>query len=122
MVKYIPELQKEVERLAQKKEELSSRMIRQREDCEDYHVGKRRKMERAETSSSAAVTISPVGGKEVVVQITALKADKGILSEALDKLELGHGLLLLNASSFQSSGDRIFHSLHFQVFNCIFNS
>ncbi|KAK1366018.1 Transcription factor ORG2 [Heracleum sosnowskyi] len=116
VVKYIPELQKEVEILIQKKEELSSRMCRQREDSTDYQVGKRRKVERnKETSLSAAVTISPVGCNEVVVQISALQGNKGLLSEALSKLELGDGLFLLNASSFQSIGDRIFHTLHFQA-------
>lgn len=107
VVKYIPELQKEVERLVQKKEELSLRMCRQREDSADCQVRKRRKVERKETSSSAAVTISPIEGSEVVVQISALKANKGLLSEALNKLELGDGLFLLNASSFQSTGDSL---------------
>ena len=116
MVKHIPELEKEVENLVQRKEELLSRMSRQREDYDDYHVGKRRKAERNETSSSAAVIISSVGGEEVVVQISALKAaDKGILSEALNKRELDDKLVLINASSFQSIGDRVFHSLHFKV-------
>ncbi|KAK1366016.1 Transcription factor ORG2 [Heracleum sosnowskyi] len=115
VVEYIPELQKEVERLVQKKEELSSRMCRQREDSADYQVGKRRKVERKETSLSAAVTISPVGCNEVIVQISAIEGNKGLLSEALSKLELGDGLFLLNASSFQSIGDRIFHTLHFQA-------
>ncbi|KAF1002717.1 transcription factor bHLH100-like [Apium graveolens] len=115
VVKYIPELKNEVESLVQKKEELSSRMCRQREDNADYQVGKRRKVERKETSSSASVTISPVGCNEVVVQISSLKADKGLLSEALNKLELGDGLFLFNASSFQSVGDIAFHSLHFQA-------
>lgn len=113
VVKYIPELQKEVERLVQKKEEISSRISRQQEDVVLNHLEKRRKITIGRSLS--AITVSPVGSKEVIIHISSLKANKSLLSETLHNLEEEDGLVLLNASSFESIGEKVFHNLHFQV-------
>ncbi|KAK2980425.1 hypothetical protein RJ640_007309 [Escallonia rubra] len=110
VVKYIPDLQKEVERLVQKKEELSSRIPWQ-EDL--AHAKKRRKG--TVRSSSSTVSATPLGDREVVLQIFTAEANNSQLCEALQILE-EDGFCLLNASSFQSSGERVFYSLHLQVF------
>ncbi|KAK3020694.1 hypothetical protein RJ639_046557 [Escallonia herrerae] len=107
VVKYIPDLQKEVERLVQKKEQLSSRIPWQ----EDLAHAKKRRTVR---SSSSTVSATPLGDREVVLQIFTAEANNSQLCEALQILE-EDGFCLLNASSFRSSGERVFYSLHLQV-------
>ena len=67
-------------------------------------------------SSLSAISLSPMGEKEVAIQICTLKAKKNQLSDAMQNLE-EDGLLLLNASYFETFGfgERVFFNLHFQV-------
>ncbi|KAA8517259.1 hypothetical protein F0562_017489 [Nyssa sinensis] len=110
VLKYIPELQKEVEKLVKKKEELLSRISRQA----DLGVPERQRKV-AFRSTLSAVSASRLGDGEVVSQISTVNDNNNIpLSEVLLNLE-EDGLLLLNSSSFQSSGGKIFHNLHLQV-------
>ncbi|CAK9188491.1 unnamed protein product [Ilex paraguariensis] len=113
MLKYIPELQKELEKLVQKKEELVSRTSRQDELV--IKSGNKRKV--AIKKSLSAVSVSLVGNtdREVLIQMSSVGVDEGpSLSEALIKLE-EDGLLLLNASTFQSFGERVVYNLHLLV-------
>ncbi|KAM7505253.1 hypothetical protein LguiB_004157 [Lonicera macranthoides] len=113
VVKYIPELQIEVEKLIQKKEELSSRISKQQENS-ILPQKRRRKCSFTNGTSLSVVSASQISASEMVVQISTVKANKCLLCEALHKLE-EDGLLLLNGSSFESFGERVFHNLHFQV-------
>ncbi|XP_009785053.1 transcription factor ORG3-like [Nicotiana tabacum] len=111
VLKYIPELQNEVEKLIEKKEDLTSRTISNKENSADFNKQKRRG---GNDSSSLVISASEVGDKEVVIQISTLKINKGSFAEAVSDLE-DEGLLLLNSSSFETFEDRVFHTLHFQV-------
>ncbi|XAR69878.1 hypothetical protein NMG60_11001631 [Bertholletia excelsa] len=112
VVKYIPELQREVERLVQKKEELMSRVFREKDPI---HYQKHSNCT-ATPCSKTVVSASLVGDNEVVIQICTLnRVEKSTpLSEVLQNLE-DDGLLLLHASSFHSFGERVFCNLHLQV-------
>lgn len=109
MLKYIPELQQQVERLIKKKEELLSKISRQ---GDIIHQEKQRKGTLG--SSLSDVSTKRLSDREVVVQIATFKVHQSPLSEILLNLE-EDGLLVLNASSFESSGGRVFHNLHLQV-------
>ncbi|XP_060178366.1 uncharacterized protein LOC132608348 [Lycium barbarum] len=112
IVKYIPEIQSEVERLIQKKEEITSRTISSKENSADFNKQKRRRG--GIESSSLVISASQIAEKEIVFQISTLKINKGSIGEAISELE-DEGLVLLNASSFETFEDRVFHTLHFQV-------
>jgi hypothetical protein len=106
VVKYIPELQQQVEGLIQKKEELLSRISRQ--EAQTHQENSRQLPAR---SSSSAVSASWLNDREVMIQISTYTSP---LSEILLTLE-EDGFLLLNASSFESFGEKVFYNLHLQV-------
>ena len=95
-----------MDRLVQKKEELTSRITRQ-EDL--VHRERRRKC--STRRSLSAVSATPLGDGEVVIQICTTKAHKTPPSEILQHLE-EDGLLLLDGSYFESSGERVLYNLH----------
>lgn len=116
-----------MEELLQKKETLSSLIAQQQvHDLDDE--------QRVEALPPAniiinnsnpnllAVTVNPVGANQVATQICAQTNDphkkNSLLSQVLHNLEEEQGLLLLNASSFESLGEnKVFYTLHFQVIN-----
>ncbi|KAB1217195.1 Transcription factor ORG2 [Morella rubra] len=110
VVKYVPELQQQVEELIQKKEELLSRISRQ---GEQFHQGNQR-VQNPARSSSSSVSANWLNDREVMIQISTYKVDRSPLDEILLNLEKD-GFLLQNASSFESSGGRVFYNLHLQV-------
>lgn len=94
-----------MENLIQKKEELLSRkgdVIHHQEKQRKGLVG----------SSLFSISVSRLSDNEVVIQISTYKFHKNPLSEILLHLEDDHGLLLMDASSFESSGGRLFYTLH----------
>lgn len=109
VLKYIPELQEQVEGLLQKKEELLSKLSRHGDLSHQEKQNKNTAL-----TSCSAVSASRLNDREVIIQMTTYKSHKLSLTEILVYLE-ENGLLLLNASSFESFGGRVFHSLHFQV-------
>ncbi|KAJ0043846.1 hypothetical protein Pint_18255 [Pistacia integerrima] len=109
VLKYIPELQQQVERLIQKKEELLSRISRQ---GDLIHQEKQRKNFAANSLSS--ISASRLNDSEVVIQISTCQLHKCQLSGLLFSLQ-EDGLLLMNASSFESFEGRVFYNLHLQV-------
>ncbi|MBA0622586.1 hypothetical protein Godav_008116, partial [Gossypium davidsonii] len=117
-LKYIPELQQQVERLVQKKEELLLRISEQRgvkpsEEKEEERKRNNRKQGRC--LSGVGVSINRLSDGEVAIQISMREVDKrnGLLSEMLQYLEQ-QGFLLLNVSSFESFGGVVFYNIHLQ--------
>ncbi|XP_023517178.1 transcription factor bHLH100-like [Cucurbita pepo subsp. pepo] len=111
ILSYIPELQQQVEGLMRKKEELMTAMVGQEVDSDEE---KRKKC--AATSSSSIISASRLGRREMAVQICT-DIDGGhrnSLSDLLVCLE-EDGLLLWNASSFESFDGKVFHNLHLQM-------
>jgi len=110
ILKYIPELQKQVEGLTKKKEKLLSRISRQ-----EYEVTKesQRKIPNYH-NSSFEVSTSRLNDTELVIHVSFYETYKIPLSEILMCLE-NNGLLLLNSSSSKTFGGRLFYNLHFQV-------
>ncbi|KAL2226032.1 transcription factor ORG2 [Sesamum indicum] len=111
VVKYIPELQREVERLTEKKEKLmmSKKICRQ----EKYTSMKKQQRHRKATQSSA---ITQISDREIIVQSSAEKGNYSSFCEAVMRLEVQEGFLLLNASSFQSlDATTLFYTLHLQA-------
>ncbi|KAK9154670.1 hypothetical protein Sjap_002150 [Stephania japonica] len=117
VLKYIPELQKQVERLVQRKEELLSSISKQGNDHDvngNLMMTASKQRKSALKQSFSRVSTSLIDDKEVLVQICALKLKRNQLSEVLLNLER-EDLQILNASSFATAGHRVFYTLHFQV-------
>ncbi|GMI97440.1 basic helix-loop-helix 38, OBP3-RESPONSIVE GENE 3 [Hibiscus trionum] len=117
-VKYIPELQEELGRLVQKKEELLLRISQQggikccSTDEEELRTSRNGRC----LSSVAAVSVNRLSDSEVGVQISINrdKVQKTQLPEILHLLEQ-QGFLLLSATSFESYGGMVFYNIHLQV-------
>ncbi|XP_060174609.1 transcription factor ORG2-like [Lycium barbarum] len=112
---YIPELKKEIERLSKTKDLLLSTMSKKADSL--VQIDNQRKLSMNGTSCESSTTLisaSPLCHGQVLVQISTTQANDFPISEAFQSLE-EDGLILLNASSFKSFGDKIFHSLHFQM-------
>ncbi|CAL5193366.1 unnamed protein product [Lathyrus oleraceus] len=110
VLKYIPELQKQVEGLTKKKEDLLSRISRQ-----EYAVNKESQRKTIPNYNSCfVVSTSRLNDNELVVHISSYEPYKIPLSEILICLE-NNGLFLLNSSSSKTFGGRLFYNLHFQV-------
>ncbi|GJY69618.1 transcription factor ORG2-like protein [Tanacetum coccineum] len=127
-VKYIPELQKEVEALKLKKENIlpcSSPNSRQ----EGQAIKKQRCGGAITRRNSWLVSsVNVLGDKEVVIQLTSLtdrmsmNKENGFLSKVLENLENGeYGFVLLNATTMKCSGEGIvLNTLHLQVCKAIY--
>uniref|UniRef100_A0A7N2M9R2 BHLH domain-containing protein n=2 Tax=Quercus lobata TaxID=97700 RepID=A0A7N2M9R2_QUELO len=109
MLKYIPKLEQEVEVLMQKKEELISRISRQ---GEQIHQENQRQI--VGRSSLSVVSANWLNDREVMIQISTYKVHKCPLANILLNLEKD-GFLVLNVSSFECFGGRVFHNLHLQA-------
>ncbi|KAJ4845665.1 hypothetical protein Tsubulata_003552 [Turnera subulata] len=111
VLKYIPELQQQVERLVRRKEELLSKISKR-----DERILHENQRIRAPTKSSSltAVSTSCLSNKELVVQISTHKVHKVPLSQIFLNLEKD-GLAPLNCTSFESFGNMLFCSLHLQM-------
>lgn len=101
-----------MERLTQKKEQLTSTTIYNRENSADFNKQKGRKG--GIENSSLVISTSGLGDNEIAIQISTLKNNKGSIGEVISILE-DEGLDPLNATSFETFEDRIFYTLHFQV-------
>lgn len=115
VLKYIPELQKQVERLEKRKAEMLSKLgCTKHDNVEQIHYAKRRRDEPRVVLSSPSIVASQVGDKEVVIQICATDVRNSPLSLVLQKLE-DEGLQILNASTFTTAGERVFCTLQLKV-------
>ncbi|PQP95658.1 hypothetical protein Pyn_22371 [Prunus yedoensis var. nudiflora] len=113
-VKCIPELQQQVKGLIQKKEELLSRLRRLQRQGDPMYNEKKSRSTALSSLSASAIAVSWLNDREVVLQISSYVVQKSPLSQIVVDLE-DDGLLLLNASSFESFEGRLFYSLHLQV-------
>lgn len=120
VLKYIPELRSEVEKLDQKKKEQRTRVDKstKRGNLEtDHRVMKKRRT--IKESPFGVVWVNTLGDEEVVIQLCTnnnkSKKSNIRVSNVLVTLE-EKGLLLLNISSFESFGEKAFYNLHLQVF------
>lgn len=99
-----------MERLQQKKEELSSRISRQESSSAEFK--KRRKVETH--SSIAAVSVNRVGERQVVVHLCINNGSKISFADAISCLEK-EGIAVTDSSSFQTLEQRIFCTLHLHM-------
>ncbi|XP_021741167.1 transcription factor ORG2-like [Chenopodium quinoa] len=110
VVEYIPELQKEVEKLICKKEQLLSKVSAIQENAlETIQEEKPMKKCMIKDTFSCSISSNKLGDKETVIQISSF--DKISLSEVIDFLEK-KGYLVIDISSFQSFGGRTFYNIH----------
>ncbi|CAN8254353.1 unnamed protein product [Cochlearia groenlandica] len=110
-LKYIPELQEQVKKLRQKKEELLVRVSGQRdiEQCS-------KPQQKALVSYVSTVSTTKLGDNEVMVQISSSKIHNFSISNVLSGLE-EDGFVLVDVLSSRSHGERLFYTLHLQVVN-----
>ncbi|KAF3336845.1 transcription factor bHLH100-like protein [Carex littledalei] len=108
VLKYIPELQKQVEKMTKKKQQLlikGSQWRKHNSTLKDHSI------------DSLVVTATCLTDKEVMVNICILskRANKTSLIKYLEILE-GEGLKLINASTTSAPlGERTFYNLHFEI-------
>ncbi|XP_043720828.1 transcription factor ORG2-like [Telopea speciosissima] len=110
ILKYIPDLRKQVERLKQRKEEIQSIISRQG----DHPPNNENQRQSNVATSLPTVSASQVDDKEILIQICTYRDSRSPLSEALIYLE-EEGLQVLNASGFASFGETIFYNFHLQM-------
>ncbi|KEH41325.1 transcription factor ORG2-like protein [Medicago truncatula] len=111
VLKYIPELQNQVEGLIKRKDEILLRLSPQ---VEEFILSKESQRKKHSYNSGFVVSISRLNDSEITIQISCYTVQKIPLSEILICLE-NDGLLLLNVSSSKTFGGRVFYNLHFQV-------
>ncbi|EYU29444.1 hypothetical protein MIMGU_mgv1a022368mg, partial [Erythranthe guttata] len=115
VVKYIPEIQKEVEKLIHKKEMMTTKMTSSSSSSSSFGL-KENQIKQNRSNTNSAVTTTPIGEREIVIQMST-KADYQkrvlLISEAVMSLE-EEGFLVTNATSFESFDARIFYTLHIQ--------
>ncbi|XP_042474918.1 transcription factor bHLH100-like [Macadamia integrifolia] len=110
-LKYIPELQKHVQKLTHRKEDILSSIYKQGDTIK---LHKQEKGTGGDWGSLPSVSASKVDEREVVIQICASKAKNIPLSKVLVDLE-EVGLQVLSASAIESNGEKVFYNLHLQV-------
>lgn len=109
MQEYIPELKKEIERLTKRRDFLLSK----KSNNSLIQIDNNQKNIICE-SSTTSICASPLCNGQILIQISTTQENDFPISEVFGSLE-EDGSILLNSSSFKSFGDKIFHSLHFQV-------
>ncbi|KAL3819707.1 hypothetical protein ACJIZ3_005612 [Penstemon smallii] len=109
VLKYIPEQQKEIDRLIQKKERLMSKISRQEETL-TTNLRKKRRIE----PNQSTLSVTRISDQEMIIQSSISKVEKASFSEALLSLEQ-EGLFVKSASCFESCEGRVFYNLHLQA-------
>ncbi|KAL7116722.1 hypothetical protein ACP275_03G022500 [Erythranthe tilingii] len=118
VVKYIPEIQKEVEKLIHKKEMLTTKITSSSSSSSSSFGLKKNQIKQNRSNyTNSAVTTTRIGEREIVIQMST-KADYQkrvlLISEAVMSLE-EERFLVTNATSFESFDARIFYTLHIQA-------
>ncbi|WCJ34080.1 basic helix-loop-helix (bHLH) DNA-binding superfamily protein [Euphorbia peplus] len=111
VLKYIPELQQQVERLSERKEKLISNIHNQNQH-------KNKKLSTKQGTNQPLISATKLTETQIVIQISTLISNdvqKCLLSEILNLLEDEEGLSLISSSAFQSFLGRVFFTLHLQV-------
>ncbi|KAI3667267.1 hypothetical protein L6452_42317 [Arctium lappa] len=123
-LKYIPELQKEVETLICKKKRLSYSPSTDKTNKAYLGINKQSSKDAIiQTKSSIVSSVNVLTDKEVVIQLISstdhMSTNKeiGYLSKVLEYLEQEEdGIVLLNATTFKCSGEgMLLNTLHLQV-------
>ncbi|KAL8172184.1 hypothetical protein V2J09_023988 [Rumex salicifolius] len=113
-IKYIPELQNQVQELIEKKEKLLPRATTS--VFSQAYINK--------TSISSSSSVMPIsveaiqlGNGEISIQISALKSNAIVVpvSEVLRELEEEDDVVVVDVSSSESSVGRVFHRIHLMV-------
>ncbi|XP_075508038.1 transcription factor ORG2-like [Primulina tabacum] len=112
VLKYIPEVQKQVQKLSQKKEQLLSKISRQQDSFFDFSTNEPTKAVHTRSSLSA-ISAKRSDNGDILCQFSTPKGEKGSFSIALLKLE-EEGFLVLNGSCFESYDGRIFNNMLLQ--------
>ncbi|XP_010543164.1 PREDICTED: transcription factor ORG3-like isoform X2 [Tarenaya hassleriana] len=122
---YIGELQEQIKKLIQKKEELLLGLSRQTDiitshkgrdddDDDDHGHDHDTPVKAMNVGFASIVSATRLGETELMVQISSPKTVKCSFSNVLTGLE-EDGFVLIDASSSLSRGDRLFYTLHFQA-------
>ncbi|KAG2311389.1 hypothetical protein Bca4012_025917 [Brassica carinata] len=106
-LQYIPELQQEVKKLIQKKEDLLARVSGQR----GRYVKPQQKVA---ASYFSTVFATKVRDNEVMIQISSSKIHNFSIYNVLSGLE-ADGFVLIDVSSSSTRGDRLLYTLNLQV-------
>ncbi|ERN16263.1 transcription factor ORG2 [Amborella trichopoda] len=109
VLKYIPELQKEVDSLIQRREEILARA-----PVQDNHRIPNANRGNVQGNSVPRITICRLDEGEMMVQICASKMKRGQFSKILIGLE-EEGLMATDASSFSIGGHGVVYNLLLQV-------
>ncbi|KAF5191899.1 Transcription factor org2 [Thalictrum thalictroides] len=112
VLKYIPQLQSQVERLKQRKETLLS--ISKQNDS-STHYTRQSSVLHSTGQSLPTVSARRIDDSQVVIHICTLKKNRSIFSEVLEIVEGDNNLHILNASVITSSENSLFYTLHVQV-------
>ncbi|XP_074289495.1 transcription factor ORG2-like [Silene latifolia] len=116
VLKYIPGLQKEVDDLIHKKDNLLSKLsLLQGITTSEFNQEQKSqlKVENASKNKhSCSISTSKLGDKEIMIQISSL--DNILLPELILKLETD-GLRVLDVSSFRTFGGSTFYNLHLWI-------
>ncbi|XP_042514385.1 transcription factor ORG2-like [Macadamia integrifolia] len=109
VLKYIPELQNQVENLKQRKQEILSTIHKKgdRTHIDNQSNGIVRR-------SLPIVSVSQIEEREVMIQICSCKTMRSSVSEILVNLE-EEGLEVFDLSASASSGEVVFYNLHLQI-------
>ena len=108
---YVPQLQKEVESLLRKKEELVSKIsaiqgVGRKPSCEEE------KETRKKRSSACAISVEKLGEREIIIRMSTY--ERVSLPDVLLLLE-SHGFMVLDVSCIQCFGGRTFCNVHLWV-------
>ncbi|KAF8051011.1 hypothetical protein N665_1821s0005 [Sinapis alba] len=116
-LEYIPELQEQVNMLIRKRDELSFQSSSQKDLLNTNQNGK---PEKEDTRYASTVSATRLGETGLMVQISSLQTVKCSFGNLLSGIE-EDGLVLVDASSSRSQGERLFYTLHLQMDNCNLN-
>ncbi|KAL5720075.1 hypothetical protein ACHQM5_012778 [Ranunculus cassubicifolius] len=110
-LKYIPQLQSQVEGLIQRKEEILASISKRGDDLPSKNA---KKSKGPKGKSLPTVSTSQIGDREVMIQICTTKIKNSHFSRVLGKLEEDE-LQIHNASAFASNGNKVLYTLHVQA-------
>ncbi|XP_042513643.1 transcription factor ORG2-like [Macadamia integrifolia] len=109
VLKYIPELHNQVEKLKQRKQEILSTIHK---NGDRTHIDNQ--SNRIVRRSLPIVSVSEIEERVVMIQICTSKNMRSSVSEILVNLE-EEGLEVFNLSASGSSGEVVFYNLHLQI-------
>ncbi|KAL9240009.1 hypothetical protein vseg_014274 [Gypsophila vaccaria] len=113
VLKYIPDLQKEVDDLIQRKDDLLSKCsLLQGVPSEFVKEEKPKMKDVLKENRFCSISASKLGDNEIIIQISSF--DNISLPDVLLKLEMD-GLMVLDVSSFQSFGGSTFYNIHLWI-------